>query len=587
MAAPLNPFEQALIDEGVVGTPLEQLARKTRGFESGGNPNAVSNRGARGGMQVMPATFSGIADPGWNIDDDYHNSRAGIRYLKQGWEKSGGDPALTGAFYYGGPGGLEKAKKGIAVSDPMNPNFPNTLQYGQRLANAVNGQNNQVGNMNPNSFDFDRMYQSTLNSLAPMRPSEEAVRMFAQNNQQRAANLPLAMAAMISRDKGMNNAGQEMYADAVLAGRPMAMGDAGWVSPDGQFIESPDAAVRQREHALRITLGQMEKFRQQQNSDRMYDLGVANYLATVKRENRADENDGPTPSQGLTGRSPIPTTNFPNTMQRMTPPAPSQGPAPSAPQVVPQVAPQISPTQTKVQPQASATSMTAEGSDTATTTVRSPTPTPDDVTLIDSIGKGKRVGRSANGAGDIYEAPNGGRYVLDPATQKYYTMPEGVSVVPDEKTLEQSTIKEMASTAMTVDKLQKLRQDFKKEYGGKPLIGQLQNTIGAMTGNGYADQANWWAQYREYFNKIIHDFAGSAQTASELKNLERVNVYPGMAPDEIERRLEQIHSAAARGYDLLKNSLGGSGYVTNGLPDVPKPQAAPNTSGVTIKRRSQ
>ena len=63
-----------------------------------------------------------------------HNARAGIRYLSQLNKQSGGDPALTAAGYYGGPGGMEKARRGIAVSDPRNPNAPNTLQYGQQVA---------------------------------------------------------------------------------------------------------------------------------------------------------------------------------------------------------------------------------------------------------------------------------------------------------------------------------------------------------------------------------------------------------------------------------------------------------------------
>jgi len=44
---------------------------------------------------------------------------------------------LTAAGYYGGPGGLEKARRGIAVSDPRNSNAPTTLQYGQQVASRI------------------------------------------------------------------------------------------------------------------------------------------------------------------------------------------------------------------------------------------------------------------------------------------------------------------------------------------------------------------------------------------------------------------------------------------------------------------
>ncbi|MNX46024.1 Transglycosylase SLT domain protein [compost metagenome] len=132
-----DPFAAALAAEGVTG-PLADLARSIYMQESGGGKNSkTSNRGAVGGMQILPGTFSGVADKDWDINDPTQNARAGIRYLKQGYEAAGGDPALAGAFYYGGPGGLEKARRGVAVSDPRNPDAPNTLQYGAQVAARI------------------------------------------------------------------------------------------------------------------------------------------------------------------------------------------------------------------------------------------------------------------------------------------------------------------------------------------------------------------------------------------------------------------------------------------------------------------
>lgn len=127
-------FEAALSAEGVTGN-LADVARSIYMQESGGGRNTkTSNAGAVGGMQIIPSTFKSVADKGWDISDPMHNARAGIRYLSQLDKQSGGNPALTAAGYYGGPGGMEKARKGIAVSDPRNPNAPNTLQYGQQVA---------------------------------------------------------------------------------------------------------------------------------------------------------------------------------------------------------------------------------------------------------------------------------------------------------------------------------------------------------------------------------------------------------------------------------------------------------------------
>lgn len=134
-----NSFNLALNAEGVDGQ-LANLARSIFMQESGGGKNTkTSNANAHGGMQIIPATFKSVADSGWDISDPEHNMRAGIRYLKQLDKQSGGQPALTAAGYYGGPGGLEKARQGIAVSDPRNPNAPNTLQYGQSVVRRMQG----------------------------------------------------------------------------------------------------------------------------------------------------------------------------------------------------------------------------------------------------------------------------------------------------------------------------------------------------------------------------------------------------------------------------------------------------------------
>lgn len=136
-APKVDAFDVALQAEGLTGKAAD-VARSIYQQESGGGRNTkTSNAGAVGGMQIVPATFASVADKGWDINDPVANARAGIRYVKQGFEAAGGDPALTGAFYYGGPGGLAKARQGVAVSDPRNPNAPTTLQYGQQVAARI------------------------------------------------------------------------------------------------------------------------------------------------------------------------------------------------------------------------------------------------------------------------------------------------------------------------------------------------------------------------------------------------------------------------------------------------------------------
>ena len=142
-------FDQALMAEGITGQ-LADLARSIYMQESGGGRNTkTSNAGAHGGMQVIPTTFNSVADKGWDINNPEHNARAGIRYLKQLDKMSGGVPELTAAGYYGGPGGMKKARQGIAVSDPRNPHAPNTLQYGQQVVQRMQQQPTQVAHAAP------------------------------------------------------------------------------------------------------------------------------------------------------------------------------------------------------------------------------------------------------------------------------------------------------------------------------------------------------------------------------------------------------------------------------------------------------
>jgi len=130
-------FDIALAAEGITG-PLANVARSIYMQESSGGKNTkTSNAGAVGGMQIIPSTFASVADKGWDINNPEHNIRAGLRYIKQMDKLAGGDPALTAAGYYSGPGGMEKAKRGIEVRDPRNPNAPSQLQYGREVVARI------------------------------------------------------------------------------------------------------------------------------------------------------------------------------------------------------------------------------------------------------------------------------------------------------------------------------------------------------------------------------------------------------------------------------------------------------------------
>jgi hypothetical protein len=98
-----EPDIPALLDQAAEKYGLDPaLVHTVAGIESNYNPNAISPKGARGVMQVMPATAKsyGVTDPksvAQNID-------AGARYLRDLNQKYGGDPAsILGAYNAGEP----------------------------------------------------------------------------------------------------------------------------------------------------------------------------------------------------------------------------------------------------------------------------------------------------------------------------------------------------------------------------------------------------------------------------------------------------------------------------------------------------
>lgn len=81
--------------------------------ESGGDPNAVSPKGARGLTQVMPAT---AVDPGFGVQPMRDNTpeeqvRFGNDYLNAMQNRYDGDPRLAAAAYNAGPGRVDAALK--------------------------------------------------------------------------------------------------------------------------------------------------------------------------------------------------------------------------------------------------------------------------------------------------------------------------------------------------------------------------------------------------------------------------------------------------------------------------------------------
>lgn len=118
---PVDPALRALIDAAAKRHSLSpDLITAVIAVESNFDPRARSRRGARGLMQIMPATaaryrVSDSYDPQQNID-------AGSRYLKELLRLHGGNLAVALAAYNSGPAAV--ARHGTRI-----PPYPETMLY--------------------------------------------------------------------------------------------------------------------------------------------------------------------------------------------------------------------------------------------------------------------------------------------------------------------------------------------------------------------------------------------------------------------------------------------------------------------------
>jgi soluble lytic murein transglycosylase-like protein len=120
---PLLPQLAPLIDPTAERYKVDsRLVAAVIWVESSGDPNAVSRKGAKGLMQLMPDTarklgVDDVLDPGQNVD-------GGVRYLREQLDRHG-DLSLALAAYNAGPTAV--ARHGGV------PPYPETKKYIRRV----------------------------------------------------------------------------------------------------------------------------------------------------------------------------------------------------------------------------------------------------------------------------------------------------------------------------------------------------------------------------------------------------------------------------------------------------------------------
>ncbi len=123
-----------------------RLVKSVMLVESGFNPAAISRKGARGLMQLMPATAAehGVTD----IHDPKQNIAGGTRYLSRLLAYYGGDLVKTLAAYNAGEGAVDKYG-GV-------PPYDETQLYVRKTLAAYHGKSTLGGGFGKPSSDTYR-----------------------------------------------------------------------------------------------------------------------------------------------------------------------------------------------------------------------------------------------------------------------------------------------------------------------------------------------------------------------------------------------------------------------------------------------
>jgi len=134
-AIPLRFEESQAVPEGPYGALIYETARKHQvnpqlvaaliRQESAGNVRAVSHKGARGLMQLMPATAIRFGVPKEHLFDPEHNLEAGVRYLSWLLDQFPNDLAKVLAAYNAGENAVARYQ-GI-------PPYKETRNYVKRI----------------------------------------------------------------------------------------------------------------------------------------------------------------------------------------------------------------------------------------------------------------------------------------------------------------------------------------------------------------------------------------------------------------------------------------------------------------------
>jgi hypothetical protein len=253
--AALDPNAPASIEERMGGRPFDAVREALIKQESGGNPNAISPKGAVGVTQVMPDT---AMDPGFGVPSVFDiaqakgiqvasrdkataiellknpaiNEELGGKYFDAMANRYGGDLQQAAAAYNGGPGRL----------DSVGGNIGRMPAETQAYVPAVTGgQPQQVAQAGGGMFDVEVYNQAMAVLQHP----------FADPQSKAAAQAYVEQAQQQSDPKYQLEV-RKLEKDVADDGRPW------WVRPDNTV--DPAYLEAERAGATNVNVGEGDKF---------------------------------------------------------------------------------------------------------------------------------------------------------------------------------------------------------------------------------------------------------------------------------------------------------------------------------------
>lgn len=146
----------------------------------------------------------------------------------------------------------------------------------------------------------------------------------------------------------------------------------------------------------------------------------------------------------------------------------------------------------------------------------------------------------------------GNKGSLVPVTE-YFPAPERGRNLPT------AAIKMLSDAGATAQDFERLRGDFKPEYGGKVIGGEWRNYLGRIFGDA-SGGAQWWQDFDVRQNQIRHALFGSALTETEKADFNKITITPNMSPDEISKNLDRQQALANRAALKLGKSYSASNF---------------------------